>query len=188
MKFFLLVLSSLLTQTALAQVQDKLYYGYTRLIHQWDIFVLIKGDTAFAHGLSEIKGMPQEWTTDTMYRKNDSVYIGQAWMILSDNKQLFFVNKKKSKNRTELSLINDNKELTHAWNRRNNLLVCYEINDKIDDKYYAMRRQVSKKSKPPAELEEVYRQLKWLEMKADSLGQEDFRVQAKEFEKQCLAR
>lgn len=182
MKVFILMFSLLGTIRTIAQTQNKLYYANeSNFIAPREVFVFIRGDTAFSQGLSEKHGQlyvgrPE---TDTMYKKAENLYVGARYMVSIKDKQLYFIRKKLSKKNSALLLSIADEEIMRIWNKRNNLLVYYQL----DSKYEEVLDKLIGDSQSQKKIEQAYRELR---DKAKALDQEAFRKESRKFEIEYL--
>lgn len=124
----ILVILVLNCNTASAQIADGIYNCQYVLLHVWDDFVLVKGDTAYVQGLSEIKSQIAYGPFDTLIKQSDNKYIGTKYLLVKEEGITYLVHRKrKEKNNKYYRLYSPDEAIIQKWDRRHNMLAVNRL-------------------------------------------------------------
>lgn len=163
---------------AFAQI-NSLYYEYSQgILGRWYVFAIVKNDTIIVEYLSEISAQVATANSDTMFRSEDSLYIGNSGKARIKTGYIHFerqiVTDKKIKiKRYQLKPADE--AVIKKWHIRHNKL----IEDKLYNRYFLKRQQIPNKTESIKTLDSAYSKL--IE-KLDILDNEDFLKEAIKFE------
>lgn len=115
-------------KTTKAQISDGLYNCQFVLMHVWDNFILVKGDTAYVQDLSEIKSQIAYGPFDTLIRENDTKYVGAKYLLVKERGITYLVvRKRKEKNNKYYRLSTADQAIIQKWHRRHNMLAVKKL-------------------------------------------------------------
>lgn len=124
--------------TTKAQISDGLYNCQYVFLHVWDDFVLVKGDTAYVQGLSEIKSQIAHGPYDTLIRQNDNKYIGAKYLLVKEQGVTYLVvRKRKEKNNKYYRLNPPDEAIIQKWDRRHNMLAVIKIDESYTERLHS---------------------------------------------------
>lgn len=162
-------------------IEDGLYTGYeSGLLGRFNKYVIIKGDTAYTEEISERSSniMINDNAYDTLFRKDDSTFIGRKFSLnLRSNILLLESKDQPEKKRSQIKLTRADKKERSLWNIRHNRLQLFQLEAKYRDRQHKIISEEERRK-----FTDAYTQLQ----KMTDMEQDEYLNTIEKFEKQYL--
>lgn len=167
--------------TQIAKIENGLYCGRQQgLLGSFDYFIVVGNDIARSENIYERSAniVIEKAYADTMLKENDSLFVGEKYLLIIETGKLFFTSKNgvfNKKFRIELSKCNE--DIRRKWDKRHNQLQLFQISDK----YKLVRNSIT----DPVKKDSFIRAFEILQSKI-VLDQESFLKELLDFKKTYL--